>query len=873
METHRQLAAIMFTDIVGYTAMMQVNEEDTLTKVEHYKQVQKEIIQQYKGDTIKYYGDGSLTIFTSVLDAVNCALEIQQTLQKSPKVPLRIGIHTGDVIHSDEDVYGDSINIASRLQAFGEEGSIIFSRDVYNKIKNHPELKSVFLGKHKLKNVLSEIKIYALSNSGLTVPSKSSVEDIRQPVQKRKLKSLSSKIKSLASYGLVAVMLLIVIAFTAYKIQERQKKQLAINNVLPNLISKSKTIDESVGARNWEVYLKCVEFRKALKNNPEFIQLWNDITYPLFINTNYDGAKVFAKPYSNPDTSWYFLGITPLENYSFPKGLSRIKIEKPGLETQYDVLLKFLFSSEADTLNYRLFKPEEIPEGMVYVPGQHGNYWNTPTLPETYIDHFWMDRFEITNEEFKIFIDSGGYENSSYWNFPFIDDGDTLTFEAAIANYKDKTGWTGPANWELSDYPDGSGKMPVTGISWYEASAYAEFKGKALPTLYHWLCPSLSLVAPEIIKFGNFDKESKKPAGVYNSMTKYGIYDLPGNVSEWTYNANLSKKYIMGGNYQEPSYLYNATFIQSPPMERSELVGFRCIKYINDSLQMQLRQNFDIEKRDYDNLRPVSDEIFQVYKEMLQFERNEVNPVLLSTSETAFFTKEIIKVDASYGGAPLKIFIFLPKNYNPPFQTILYFPGLDAHQSNDINDLKVNFSIDFLLKSGRAVIWPVYFATYGRGSTNISNTILWKEAYRNILQDVQVTLDYLKTRPDLDFDKTAYFGVSWGGSIAPFILAIENRIKIGITALFGVSSMKKYRFKEFDTVDYLPRVKIPMLLLGGQYDFDYTMQEQQVFCDLLGTPETDKRWKTYESTHYIPRSPLINESLSWLDKYFGPVEK
>lgn len=561
-------------------------------------------------------------------------------------------------------------------------------------------------------------------------------------------------------------------------------------------------------------------------------------------------------------------------NYNFPKGMSRIKIEKSGFETQHDVLLKQLLRpGSVDTLYYILFRKDEIPEEMVFVPSQMGNYWSTPGLPNLLIEDFWIDRFEVTNKQYKIFLDSAGYNNPNYWPYAFIDNGDTLLFENAIKQFKDKTGWPGPANWELSDYPKNEGDIPVTGISWYEAVAYAKFKNKELPTLFHWTFVSEPHAAPEIVKFGNYNGKGPASGYTYNSMTRFGTYDLPGNVSEWIFNSNQNKRFVMGGNYKEPSYLYNTTYIQMSPWERNELVGFRCIKYNNTNSWSQLTQNFDQVKRDYNNLKPVSDEIFQVYKDLLKFEKRELNPVQIETSESEYWNKETIEVAVSYDDEPMKILIFLPKNYKSPFQTILYFPGLSSHFSNDIGTMQIDDNIDFFLKSGRAVIWPVYYASYGRGTTHITNINLWKQAYRYIIQDVQITLDYLQIRNDIDIEKIVYYGISWGGAVAPYILSIEDRINLGIVALFGVSSVKKYLFKEFDPVDYLPHVEIPMLLLGGQYDFDFTIEQQRAFYDLLGTPEADKNWMVFESTHYIPHHNLVSESLNWLDKYFGKVEK
>jgi len=313
--------------------------------------------------------------------------------------------------------------------------------------------------------------------------------------------------------------------------------------------------------------------------------------------------------------------------------------------------------------------------------------------------------------------------------------------------------------------------------------------------------------------------------------------------------------------------------LQISPWSRNELIGFRCIKYFDDILDQNLIQDLDQGIRDYTNLQPVSDEIFQVYKDLLEFERIDLHPTIISQSVAEDWSKEIISVDVPYEDAPLKILIFLPVNYKPPYQTILYFPGLGSHHSNSMEDMKAGGHLDFFLKTGRAVIWPVYYSSHGRGEINITNLNDWKQTYKNIIIDVHITIDYLQSRIDLDSDKIAFYGLSWGGAVAPYILASEERINLGILELFGVASLEKYRFKEFDQIDYIPHVKIPMLLLGGRYDPDYTMEQQQAFYDFLGTPKSDTRWMVYETTHWIPRKDLINESLSWLNKYYGSVNK
>lgn len=177
---------------------------------------------------------------------------------------------------------------------------------------------------------------------------------------------------------------------------------------------------------------------------------------------------------------------------------------------------------------------------------------------------------------------------------------------------------------------------------------------------------------------------------------------------------------------------------------------------------------------------------------------------------------------------------------------------------------------EFFIKSGRAVVFPVYYNTFGRGDIEIKDLYTWRQTHIFRVIDFQIACDYLESRNDVDLEKLGYFGVSWGGYYAPFMLAIEDRIKLGILALFGAQLNDVP--KDIDQLNYLPRVRVPMLLMEGTYDFAFSLESQQLFYDLLGTPEKNKEWKLYETTHMVPRPALVNESLKWLDKYFGPVE-
>ncbi len=170
MKNQRQLAAIMFTDIVGYTAMMGSNENLAITTVTFHKKIIKQVVSKFEGNLIHFYGDGSLSIFPSATSALECSIEIQKELQKDVPVPLRIGIHTGEILMKEGSVYGDGVNIASRIESLGQAGTIMFSEDVYHKIRNNTNFRTQILGAFEFKNVDKPMHVYALANDGFPVP-------------------------------------------------------------------------------------------------------------------------------------------------------------------------------------------------------------------------------------------------------------------------------------------------------------------------------------------------------------------------------------------------------------------------------------------------------------------------------------------------------------------------------------------------------------------------------------------------------------------------------------------------------------------------------------------------------------------------------
>src|SRR5687767_4648554 len=167
----RQLAAIMFADMTGYTALMQEDEKKANILRDKQKKTLEMIIPAHNGKILQFFGDGTLSLFDSSINAVRSAIEIQNELQKEPKVSLRIGIHSGDVVYNDEGIYGDCVNLASRIEALSAPGGILVSEKVYDEIKNQKDILTRSLGKFSLKNVKRPVEVYAIANENLVIPT------------------------------------------------------------------------------------------------------------------------------------------------------------------------------------------------------------------------------------------------------------------------------------------------------------------------------------------------------------------------------------------------------------------------------------------------------------------------------------------------------------------------------------------------------------------------------------------------------------------------------------------------------------------------------------------------------------------------------
>ena len=166
----RRLAAIMFADMVGYTALMQKDEDEARLQRDRHRKLISLAVESRHGEILQYYGDGTLSMFDSAVEAVECAIEIQQAAAQESIIPLRIGVHIGDIVQEDDGLLGDGVNLASRIEALAAPGGIAVSAKVFDEIKNHSSISTLPLGSFRLKNVSYPVTVYAISNAGLSIP-------------------------------------------------------------------------------------------------------------------------------------------------------------------------------------------------------------------------------------------------------------------------------------------------------------------------------------------------------------------------------------------------------------------------------------------------------------------------------------------------------------------------------------------------------------------------------------------------------------------------------------------------------------------------------------------------------------------------------
>ncbi|MEK6371437.1 MAG: protein kinase [Acidobacteriota bacterium] len=601
--------------------------------------------------------------------------------------------------------------------------------------------------------------------------------------------------------------------------------------------------------------------KKAMAIAPDDSQVqqtWANLTFPITIRSNPPGAEVSIRSYKTT-SDWISLGRTPLVAARIPFPLVRLRLTRDGYassETAPEI--------EDVDVTYRLFRARDTPDGMVPVAGGRASFLGqTVELPD-----YWIDRYEVTNAEYKRFIEAGGYRRRELWKHPFVRDGRRLSWEEAIGAFVDRTGRPGPSGWELGSYPEGAERHPVAGISWYEAAAFAELAGKSLPTVFHWQRAAKNdSVFSDVLALSNFAGKGTTPAGSLEGLGQWGTYDMAGNVKEWCFNPAGQKRYALGGSWSDASWQYREPD-GALPMDRPDGFGFRLMRTAAPPPGALLAE---VLEPPLNKAKPVDDATFAVYARMYDYDPTPLEARVEQADDShAAWRKERVSFAAAYGRERVPAYLFLPKNARPPYQTIVFFPGSDAVFMTSSRELWLRM-VEFYIRSGRAVVYPVIQGTYERQVRVQRGPIGVRELRIQRAKDIRRTVDYLMTRDDIDRQRIAFYGASLGANNAALTLAVDHRFRTAI--LFGGGLRAVDHLPEVRQENFLPRVKTPTLLVGGRYDFQFPLETaQKPLFDLLGAPPDQKRHVVLDGGHIPTRfNDAVKEMLAWTDRWMGPV--
>ncbi len=672
-----------------------------------------------------------------------------------------------------------------------------------------------------------------------------------------------------------------------------------------------------------DAYELAVKAGKYLPGDPSLARLVPMISDDLSVSTEPAGASIYLKRFSDDESAApktrQLAGTTPLSNLKIARGDYILYIEKEGytpiqrtISSAMDRVNRavlgpgelrretkivenksgepsFLLDADAPIkIQTRLIPAPQSPERMAFVPG--GEYRlvssGKPTMAAVRLDDYFIDQFEVSNREFIEFINTGGYLKKQFWKRPFVKDGKEISWEEAMRLFKDRTGLPGPRSWSNQKYPDGNDDHPATDITWYEAAAYAAFRGKQLPTIFQWEKAARGGAMNRIIGFVmpwglvNPREQLSKRANIMGSgtvpvaslefgMSPYGCYQMAGNAAEWLLNAQADGFTVTGGSWKDPPYLFSY-FGAVPGFNSVNTLGFRLVlnspNPIGDQGAMPLNTAEAIPV-----YKPVSDSQFRAMLRHYQYDKTPLDPQVMESKETDLWRREKISFAGAAGDRAFA-YLYLPKNASCPLQVIHYYPGSGVDIGLTVPD-EVEGHVAPYIKAGRA-IFAVVLKGYSERPQPPNYTpasrdsVKLREAVANKVVDSQRGLDYLITRNEIDPGKIALFGVSMNQTRMSLI-GVETRYAAVI--LMGCGYPIPGLIPETDAVHFLPHARSSKLWIHGRYDEIIPLKTgAEPFYKLLGEP---KQMIVHDGGHIPPLEVSVPAINSWLDKTMGPVKR
>ncbi len=685
----------------------------------------------------------------------------------------------------------------------------------------------------------------------------------------------------LAAFAFLVV--LGIAAFIPYRHFAKRQHALALLPQIERLADAEKY---------FEAFTLATQAEEYLADDSTLQRLQPIISDELTILTQPAGARAYLTRFAPEDSAAReFIGVTPVTAHRIPRVDHKLDLEKEGCITVERLVSSKLhreeFLSREIKIEAQLLASGKTADDMVLVSG--GKYalvaWGAPPTTEVQLGDYFIDRFEVSNADYKRFITAGGYLNQSYWKPPFIKNGRTLSWEQALQELTDRTGLPGPRSWSNQEFPEGKSEHPVTDITWYEAAAYAEFAGKKLPTIFQWekaaragaLVHVEGVVLPwglvnmkeNIARRANFKGRGTTPVHSYEfGLSPYGCYNMAGNVKEWCMNEATTGYFTAGGSWQDPSYLF-AHYGVFAGFYSSNALGFRCVRAATDTTVEPSDMKISVARRT-PSYAPVAEKTLRSFLNFYQYDAKPLNPQMLETKETPDWTRHKIGF-----AERILAYLYLPKRAAPPYQCLSFIPHGGVFEGASAAEIAESVLAP-QIKSGRAVFVLVPRGGHEREEANYDlwpkiHSVAYREQAVQRVIEFRMGVDYLVARGDLALDKLVFVGMSWGASEAALIAAaVENRYRAAIFIASAIRWFDAEKPPEANPINFVPYLKGPTLMLHGQYDevFPYETHALPLYQLLRGP----KQLALLEAGHTPPlelQTPIINK---WLDENLGPVQ-
>jgi serine/threonine protein kinase/formylglycine-generating enzyme required for sulfatase activity len=644
-----------------------------------------------------------------------------------------------------------------------------------------------------------------------------------------------------------------------------------------------------------EAYEAANAAASVLPSNDQVRDVIASASTQLSIDSDPSGATVSLQRYGGPSAPTR-IGRTPL-TARLPRADYVMTLDKQGYaqEVKAVSLAPFfvrgsLAIARPVSLRAKLIEAGKVPPEMVFVEG--GDYrlsgFQRPSDRSVALRGFLLDRYEVSNRDFAEFVRSGAYHNRALWKHPFIDQGKTLTFEQAMARFRDRTGIPGPRSWSGGAPPVGHDNDPVTDISWYEAEAFAQWKGKRLPTLYQWERAarySGATLLGETMPWGvvgegndatrraNFLGKGPMPVdSLPFGVSPFGAYNMAGNVSEWLRNPKGAGFGFRGGGWNDALYAFNETG-GYPGFFTSAALGFRCVKDLTpdpgDQGDFVLNASEIVPKYE-----PVDDATFAEIRKQYDYPKTPLNARVVEAVETRDWRREKIAYDVGHN--TVFAYLYLPKGFRRPLEVVHSAPAGDVDGGFRTLPESTEANLAPLIRTGRAVFsvqLEGYVGRPRRSELAVPDTRS-AEYVDYMIQRATETrrgLDYLETRKDLDASRIGFMAQSAGTGTGLIVTALDPRYRSVLLIGSGISPRSISDAAASNRINFAPRITAPKFMLHGRYDEDtpFTTYAEPLYR-MLREP---KRLQVYDGGHMPPIDVFIPTIRRWFDETLGPVEQ